>query len=112
VLGVVAVRFASPAEASLFVGLEGAGRPQRFKGWLEWTAPRFRVDSGEPVEIGLDGEALRLDPPIVFETMPSALRVRIPRHAIGHSPAATAVDILAQSTITKLARVVSGRSVV
>jgi diacylglycerol kinase family enzyme len=107
-LGVVAVRIAGPAEASLFIGFEAARQPQRFKGWLEWTSAEFRVDSAEPVEIGLDGEALKLDPPLVFETIPGALRVRIPRHAIGRSPAATAVNVLARSTITQLAQVVAG----
>jgi diacylglycerol kinase family enzyme len=30
------------------------------------------------VEIGIDGEAMLLDPPIEFRTLPGALRVRIP----------------------------------
>ena len=28
-----------------FIALEAAGRPHRFPGLLEWTAPQFRVDS-------------------------------------------------------------------
>ena len=108
VLGIVAVRIASAAEASLFAGLEATGRPQRFRGWLEWTAARFRIDSAGPVEVGLDGEAIKLDPPLVFEIAPKALRIRIPRHAVGRAPAATAVDVLSRSTITQLAHVVAG----
>lgn len=44
----------------------------------EWVTRTFRVDSGSAVEVGLDGEALLLDPPLVFECIPSALRIRIP----------------------------------
>ncbi|MBV9410443.1 MAG: NAD(+)/NADH kinase [Acidimicrobiia bacterium] len=109
-LGVVTVRISNAGDAGAFAALEAAGRPQRYKGWMEWAAPEFRLDSDGPVEIGLDGEALKLDPPLVFETMPAALCVRLPRHAIGRSPAARAVDVLSQSTITELARVVAGRA--
>ncbi len=46
----------------------------------EWVTPTFQVDSNSGVEVGLDGEALVLDPPLVFECLPSALRIRIPAH--------------------------------
>jgi hypothetical protein len=52
---------------------------------------------------------LTLDPPLLFETVPRALRVRIPRHAIGRSPTAKAVHVLSQSTIVQLSRVATGR---
>jgi len=45
----------------------------------EWTTTAFRVESAKPVELGLDGEAVTMDPPLVFESLPSALRVRVPR---------------------------------
>jgi hypothetical protein len=45
--------------------------------WREWSTPTFRVDSAEPVEVGLDGEAVIMDPPLLFESWPSALRVRV-----------------------------------
>jgi hypothetical protein len=61
------------------------------------------------VEIGVDGEALLMDPPLVFESRPGALRVRLPRHAVRRSPAARTVRLLSTSTITELARVVAGR---
>ena len=110
-LGVVTVHISNAAEAGVFAALEAAGRPQRYKGWLEWAAPSFRIDSHGPVEIGLDGEALKLDPPLVFETKPGALRVRLPRHAIGRSPSARAMNMLSQSTINQLARVAAGHPV-
>jgi len=110
VLGVVTVRVSGAGDASVFAALEAAGQPERYKGWLEWAAQSFRIDSRGPVEIGLDGEALKLDPPLVFDTKPGALRVRLPMHAIGESPSSRAVNVLSQSTISQLARVVAGRS--
>ena len=109
VLGIAALRISSAAELARFVALEATRRADRFPGWLEWTAPEFRIDSGGPVEIGIDGEALRLDPPLVFETRPEALRVRLPRHAVGRSPAALAVHLLARSTVVQLTRMAFGR---
>jgi diacylglycerol kinase family enzyme len=109
VLGIVAARIGDSADARRFVALEAAGQVRRFPGWQEWSAPRFEVSSGAPVEIGVDGEALLMDPPLVFESRPGALRVRLPRHAVRPSPAAVAVRLLSTSTITDLARVVAGR---
>ena len=109
VLGVVAARISDARDASRFVALEAAGQVRRFPGWLEWATPSFRVDSGGPVEIGVDGEALKVGPPLVFETRPGALRVRLPRHTVGLSPAARAVHVLSRSTITELGLVVAGR---
>jgi diacylglycerol kinase family enzyme len=109
-LGVVAARIASPTEAVTFTALEAAGRVRSFRGWLEWDTPRFIVESSEPVEIGIDGEALRMEPPLVFESLPGALRVRIPQHALGLAPAATAVP-LTGSTIGNLVLTAVGRPV-
>lgn len=49
------------------------------EGLREWAAPTFRVDSSNPVPVGIDGEAVTLDPPLVFESAPGALRVLTPR---------------------------------
>ncbi len=108
-LGVVAARIAGSREAVAFVGLEAAGRIRSFPGWLEWNTPEFQVDSASPVEIGIDGEAMVMDPPLVFESRPAALRVRIPRHARGLAPAALAVR-LTGSTIGALGLTAMGRS--
>jgi hypothetical protein len=62
------------------------------------------------VEIGIDGEAMLLDPPIRFAVLPGALRVRIPPHAPGYSPAAAA-PTPSWSTITALLQVAAGRPV-
>jgi diacylglycerol kinase family enzyme len=109
-LGVVATRIDSPAQAHQFVALEAAGQVRRFVGWLEWDTAEFRVGSGGPVEIGVDGEALTMDPPLVFRSRPGALRVRVPRRA-SLSPAATAVHLASRSTAAELATIAIGRPV-
>lgn len=87
-LGLAAAEIGRAADVAAFVAAETAGRLGSFAGWSEWTAPSFTVDSGSPVEVGIDGEALLLDPPLVFRLRPGALRVRLPHHAPGYSPAA------------------------
>ena len=59
------------------------------------------------VEVGLDGEALVLAPPLHFESLPGALRVRLPRGA-GLAPAARAVT-LTPSNLSALLRLAAGR---
>jgi hypothetical protein len=105
VLGIAALQVADTAAARNLVALESAGQLRRFSGWLEWAAPRFRVDSHGPVEIGIDGEALTMDPPLLFETMPAALRVLLPPQALGRSPAARA---LGPSSLLDLVHVACG----
>ena len=46
--------------------------------WREWTTFRFEIDSGAAIDVGLDGEAIRLKPPLRFESLPAALRIRTP----------------------------------
>jgi diacylglycerol kinase family enzyme len=107
-LGVVAARIAGPGEAVQFIALEAAGRIRSFSGWLEWDTPEFRVDSSEPIEIGIDGEAMLLDPPLVFESMPGALRTRIPQHAPGLEPTKAPAE-LSVSTVRALLLTAIGR---
>ncbi len=106
-LGVAAVDVGGAADAAAFVAAEAAGQLGRYPGFHEWAAPTFRVDSDEPVEAGVDGEALVLDPPLEFRSLPGALRVRIPSHAPGWSPAALAPPSVWWS-ITALFRVIAG----
>ncbi len=60
------------------LGVVAVGIGPPFPGWREWTTPTFRVDSGTTVNVGVDGEALTIDPPLVFDSLPSALRIRTP----------------------------------
>lgn len=48
------------------------------KGADEWTTPMFRVDSGTTVALGIDGESVEMEPPLVFECVPQALTIRVP----------------------------------
>ena len=109
-LGIVAITISDAAGANAFFALQALGQANRYPGWMEWTAPRFEITSAAEVEIGVDGEALRMTPPVVFEIQPGALRVRLPRHALRKSPAARTVHVLSRSTVAGLARVASGAS--
>jgi len=110
VLGIAAATVRDAGDAARFMTLEASGHVRRYPGWLEWTDTRFQVDSAGPIDVGVDGEALVLDPPLVFETQPGALLVRLPRRAIGLSPAAKAVHLLSRSTLVQLVQVAGGRS--
>jgi diacylglycerol kinase family enzyme len=108
VLGIVAVQLSGAADARTFMMRELAGQVQRFEGWQEWTSERFTVDSDGPIEVGIDGEARVLDPPLRFETRPGALRVWLPKHALHFSPAARAIRLLSRSTAADLVSVAAG----
>jgi diacylglycerol kinase family enzyme len=105
-LGIVAARVQS-SEISKLVALELVGQAGRYPGLLSWSASEFEVRSGGPVEIGLDGEALMLEAPLHFTSLPDALRVRLPRRA-GLSPAARAVALTTEN-LGMLLAVATGR---
>ena len=109
-LGIVTARLQSPGDTARFAEMRAVGRTRRPPGWAEWTTTTFEVRSGQPVEIGIDGEAMLLDPPIRFRILPAALRVRIPTHAPGYSPAA-ATPTPSWSTVTALWQTAAGRPV-
>ncbi len=109
-LGIVAARLESPGEAAKSAQLRSSGRSRRPAGWAEWTDTSFEVRAAAPVEVGVDGEAMLLDPPIRFRILPGALRVRIPPQAPGYSPAA-AVPTPGWATLTALWQTAAGRPV-
>jgi diacylglycerol kinase family enzyme len=53
-----------------------------------WTTSSFEIDADGPVPVGIDGEAVVLDPPLRFRIRPAALRCRIARRHPGASPSA------------------------
>jgi diacylglycerol kinase family enzyme len=106
-LGVVAARVNSAADVSRLVALELVGQLGRFPGLLSWSSPEFEVRSSGPVEIGLDGEALVLEPPLRFSSLPGALRVRLPC-GVGRAPAARGAA-LSTDNLRALLRVATGR---
>lgn len=107
-LGVFAARVHGAADVSRLMALQLAGQVSRFPGLLAWSAPAFEVRSSGPVEVGLDGEALVIEPPLRFESVPGALRVLLPRGA-GQAPAARAVSLSAHN-LRLLVGVAAGRS--
>jgi diacylglycerol kinase family enzyme len=106
-LGVLAARVRSAADVSKLVALELVGQTGRFPGLLSWSTHEFEIRSGGPVEVGLDGEALVLDPPLRFASLPGALRVRLPS-GVGLPPAARAAA-LTTDNLGALLRVAAGR---
>jgi diacylglycerol kinase family enzyme len=70
----------------------------------QWATESFEVESAHPVAAGIDGEAVRLDPPLRFRSRPGALRVRIAPQHPGASPSA-AIPSEAWQAILVLARV-------
>ena len=105
-LGVVLAEADRATDVSRLVALELAGQVARFPGLRSWEAPRLEVRSERPVEVGLDGEALVLQPPLRFESMPGALRVLAP-HSAGLAPAARSVSMTAEN-LSALLRVARG----
>ena len=105
-LGVVSLTVTSALDARRFLALEAAGQVARFPGWQQWSTPRFEITSGGPVQVGVDGEALTLDPPVAFEIVPAALTVLLPAHAPGRSPAARRVS---RNTAGELWHIALGR---
>ena len=64
-----------------------AGRPGKVHGLTSWSTRVFEVTSGAPIEVGLDGETQVMDSPLRFSIRPDPVRVRLPKSAIGYSPA-------------------------
>jgi diacylglycerol kinase family enzyme len=58
----------------------------------QWTVPTFEIDADGPVAAGIDGESLRLSPPLTFRIRPGVLRARIAPHHPGASPSALEPD--------------------
>ncbi|MCE0761514.1 diacylglycerol kinase [Pseudonocardia kujensis] len=91
VLGVVTLRVEKGRDVTEMLAAQATGRLRSFHGYRQWSAPEFEVDSDKPlVEVGVDGEALRLPPPLRFRVLPGALRVRVPVGSPGAAPAAVA----------------------
>ena len=92
------------------VHADAAGRPDTSNPGRgpNGPTPSFELRSGGPIEVGIDGEGILLDPPLEFRILPRALRVRIPPHAPGFSPAA-ALPPSGWSTIAALVKTAAGR---
>ncbi|HSO64198.1 MAG TPA: diacylglycerol kinase family protein [Ornithinibacter sp.] len=110
-LGIVTVLVGGALDAERFAALEAAGQVRRFRGWNEWTAPDFEVTSAGPVEVGVDGEALTMEPPLRFSIRPGALTVRVTRAVLSRTPA-PAVHVTSAPTLVALRSTALGRPAV
>ena len=70
-LGIAAAKVRGAADVAAFVAANSAGRLRLFPGWTEWATPTFTVESGAPIEAGVDGEAMMFDPPLEFRPCPA-----------------------------------------
>jgi diacylglycerol kinase family enzyme len=107
-LSVVVVDVRNAGDVAELAAAQTAGTVMRFRGWREWECERFEVRSHQPIEAGVDGEALKFESPLEFEIVPAALRVRVARHHPGYSPAALAESVR-HGGIKRLLGVAMGR---
>lgn len=81
-----------------------AQRPVR-----EWSTPEFEIDADNPVAAGIDGETVRLEPPVRFRIRPGVLRAHISRKHPGASPSAVAPEHFGE-VLRALVRTALGRN--
>jgi diacylglycerol kinase family enzyme len=82
-LGVAVAKLERDVDVTRFLVLEATGRLDRYGGWSTWEADELEVRADGPVAAGVDGEAVVLDPPLRFRSLPGAVRVRVPAGAPG-----------------------------
>lgn len=88
VLGIAAVELRGAADVARLAALEASGRAAKFDRLHTWSTPEFVVEADDgDVEVAIDGEAVVLPSPVTFRSLPGAVRVRMPVHAPGASPA-------------------------
>jgi diacylglycerol kinase family enzyme len=107
-LGIFALVVPNAVAATRAIAALTTATPALYEGYLSWAAPGLEVTSAGPIAVGLDGESLQMDPPLVFTSRPGVLRLRLPLRAIGYSPAARAPGVRG---LLGLWRVVLGRPV-
>lgn len=106
-LGVAALTVDRLADVHRLVALEGAGHPERYEGWHQWTASYLEVTGPSRLAAAVDGEARTWESPLHFAVRPLALRVRIASGEKGASPALLLAPVSA-STLVGLARAALG----
>ena len=107
-LGIFATRARGAAAVAKLVTLGTIAQHRRFGTVRQWASLEFEIRASAPVAVGLDGEALVLTPPLLFVSLPGALRVRVPRHSAGVSPAWGTVP-LTRKNLGALVRIAAGR---
>ena len=107
-LGIFATRARGAAQVAKLVTLGTIAQHRRFGTVRQWASLEFEVRATMPVAVGLDGEALTIHPPLCFDSLPGALRVRVPRHSAGVSPAWGTVP-LTRKNLGALVRIAAGK---
>jgi diacylglycerol kinase family enzyme len=64
------------------------GMGEQVARWRELVASSLEIEADAPIPLGIDGEAMTLEPPLHFRIRPRALRVRIADDHPGASPSA------------------------
>ena len=108
-LGIITLVLPDDAATRRFLAALATNRPDRYEGLRIWSSGEFVIDSGSAVAVGLDGEAMQMEPPLRFSIRPHALRVRLAHNAIGYSPAARTSN--ARDFLPNLWNVALGRPV-
>ena len=108
-LGIITLVLPDDAATRSFLAALATNRPDQYEGLQIWSSGEFVIDSGGPVAVGLDGEAMDMEPPLRFSIRPHVLRIRLAHTAIGYSPAARATS--ARDFLPNLWSVALGRPV-
>jgi diacylglycerol kinase family enzyme len=108
-LGITTLVLPDDAATRRFLAALATNRPDRYEGLQSWSDANFVIDSGGPIAVGLDGEAMDMDPPLRFSMRPHVLRIRLAHGAIGYSPAARATS--ARDFLPNLWSIALGRPV-
>ena len=87
-LGIITLVLPDDAATQRFIGAIATNRLDKYEGLQIWSGGEFVIESGAAIAVGLDGEAMQMEPPLRFSIRPHALRVRLAHNAIGSSPAA------------------------
>ncbi len=107
-LGIFVTRARGAAAVAKLVTLGTVAQHRRFGAVRQWASLEFEVRADAPVAVGLDGEALTLHPPLRFDSLPGALRIRVPRNSAGVSPAWGTVP-LTRKNLGALVRIAAGK---
>ena len=105
-LGVVALSATTGRDAAVIAAAAMARRGS-VRGWHEFTAERFEVRSRSgTVDAGVDGEALQMPTPLVFESHPGGLRMLVATGNLEEAARRRARDV----GIRQLVAIAMGRS--
>ncbi len=91
-LQIIALEFTDDRGVASLISDIAAGHPERNPAYHVWTDITFEVDSSGPVDMGWDGEARTMGPPLRFSLRERQVRVRLPQNAIGYSPAGRSLN--------------------